>query len=403
MPRQRLRPGEWGRIAETTRGTTNVAKVRVRDFDGVLRLVEATGKSAEDARRNLAERLKTRTTVAGNDQLRSTSTVEDLARYWFVEKTPPAIAAQSFAGYQDNWRRVCSGRLGKLQIGEVSPGNIDAFLRGVAATAPSSAKIARVVLNGMFATAVRLDVIAHNPVRETKQPKAKGKSVRAVTLAELAAIRESIAVYCRHEDVAEDGKVTRRAGPKPGAELQDIMDLLVGTGARISELLALLWSDVDLDAEQPTATFRATLVVPRFKGDRLRRQEYRKGEAPPLTVVLPQFAVAILRRRKEAPTYLNPQGAVFITSTGNWVSPSNIRRSWRAARGAEFGWVTPHSLRRTVATTLKSARGVVAAQEQLGHANTRVTEAHYIERTTAAPDMTDVLNTFAPTNSQSVE
>ncbi|MGB6069115.1 MAG: hypothetical protein WBG53_01070 [Rhodococcus sp. (in: high G+C Gram-positive bacteria)] len=43
-----------------------------------------------------------------------------------------------------------------------------------------------------------------------------------------------------------------------------------------------------------------------------------------------------------------------------------------------------------------------AAQAQLGHANTAVTEAHYIRRMNSAPDMTEALNTFAPSERQSV-
>ena len=88
--------------------------------------------------------------------------------------------------------------------------------------------------------------------------------------------------------------------------------------------------------------------------------------------------------------------AYAVTATGNWVSPANVRRSWRAARGDEFEWVKPHTLRKTVATLVKETYGVEAAQMQLGHANTRVTEAHYIQRVTVAPDMTSALDSFAP-------
>ncbi|GHP18881.1 hypothetical protein RN2511_036170 [Rhodococcus sp. NKCM2511] len=48
-------------------------------------------------------------------------------------------------------------------------------------------------------------------------------------------------LYCRHETVDAEGVVRRKYGPKPGADLQDQMDLLMATGVRISELLALLW------------------------------------------------------------------------------------------------------------------------------------------------------------------
>jgi integrase len=59
-------------------------------------------------------------------------------------------------------------------------------------------------------------------------------------------------------------------------------------------------------------------------------------------------------------------------------------------------WVTPHMMRKTVATVVDRERGTKEAASQLGHSGTAVTEAHYIEKTHRAPDLTDVLETFAP-------
>ncbi|MCZ4567243.1 hypothetical protein [Rhodococcus erythropolis] len=76
------------------------------------------------------------------------------------------------------------------------------------------------------------------------------------------------------------------------------------------------------------------------------------------------------------------------------MSTANVRRAWRAALGTEYAWVKPHSFRRTVAILVKRQYRVQGAQAQLGRANTRVTEAHYIERVTHVPDMTSGLDTF---------
>lgn len=397
MSRQRLKPGEWGKITTTNRNGTDVAKVRVRDRDGVLRLVEATGTSAEDARLNVQKKLTDRVTPTGaRAALSARSPMTDLAAYWLEEKEG-TVEIQTLGLYTDTWDRVCRPALGSLQVGEVTTGTVDAFLRAIAKTAPSRARLAQIVCSGIFSTAVRLDLIPYNPARETTRPKIKKKPVRAITVEEFEIVRARIADYCRHEVVDTDGITRPRPGPKPGQDLQDIMDLLIATGGRISEVLALRREeDVDLSTKPATVAIQGTLIVPRTKGEKLRRQEYRKGDAPPLTVKLPQFAADSLRRRLSRPVPEESVGAVFVTGTGNWVSPANVRRAWRAALGEEYAWVKPHSFRRTVATLVKQQYGVEGAQAQLGHANTRVTEAHYIERVTHVPDMTSVLNTFGP-------
>ncbi len=204
-------------------------------------------------------------------------------------------------------------------------------------------------------------------------------SVRAITLDELEELGNRIRTYCRHQIVDEDGVVHPKQGPRPGADLEDILMVMLATGARIGEVLALTWPQVDLDSAIARVTIDATLIVPQVATERLFRQEYLKGDSPPLTLMLPLFAADGLRRRREQPTYYNPADSVFVTATGNWVSPNNVRRSWRAARGDDFDWVTPHTLRKMVATLVKETYAVEAAQMQLGHANTRVAEAHYIQ------------------------
>jgi hypothetical protein len=44
----------------------------------------------------------------------------------------------------------------------------------------------------------------------------------------------------------------KRPGPNDSADLNDIFELMLGTGARIGELLAVRWSEVDLASFRPT-------------------------------------------------------------------------------------------------------------------------------------------------------
>lgn len=323
-----------------------------------------------------------------------TSTKTELFTYWITQKAK-TVAPQTVTRYRQAWNTYCASAVGEIFIREMTAGKIDSLINSIGERTTSGARMSRIVMSGMLGIAVRFDFLSHNPVRDTPRPTPKKSAVRALTPDELNELRDRVQNYCRHQTIDENGVVRPKLGSRPGADLEDILTLLIATGARIGELLALKWAQVDLDSQIPTVTFNATLVVPRAAGERLFRQNFRKGDSPPLTVVLPTFAVTALRSRLTMPTFQNPENALFVTGTGNWVSPANVRRSWRAARGDDFDWVTPHTLRKTVATLVKETYGVEAAQIQLGHANSGVTEAHYIQRMTVAPDMSDEFNTFA--------
>jgi integrase len=109
-------------------------------------------------------------------------------------------------------------------------------------------------------------------------------------------------------------------------------------------------------------------------------------------VTLPRFGV-------EAFTALlgetGPEGKVFASRAGGWMSLANIRRALRVALPDSLRWVTPHSFRRTVATVVRDDHGPALAQQQLSHAKLSTTEAHYLQRQTHGPDVRETLDRFA--------
>ncbi|MEV6301285.1 site-specific integrase [Actinoplanes sp. NPDC051861] len=175
--------------------------------------------------------------------------------------------------------------------------------------------------------------------------------------------------------------------------------MLVATGARIGEILALRWQDIDLDDDRPTATISGTIVF--VKGQGFSRQDRTKTDAGFRTVILPEFAVNVLWRRfndREHPERgVHRLDAVFKSRNDTWLSPYNVGRQWREVReSAELNVVTLHTFRKTVATVLSDAGKTREASRQLGHANEEVTKAYYIAKPRLAPDVTDVLGTLGP-------
>lgn len=376
ITRRQLPDGRWA------------ASCRARDTDGVTRQVRVirgtgrkddNGKAAEDALlEHLTHRAGTSRTV-----LRADTSVRSLADSWLDSlKVDSKITEQSRATY----RRTVDGHvlpaLGAVRLNEVQPGDVDDLLQAIHRKAPATARLARVVLAGMFNYAVRRGALDLSPVRSLERISKPKKAPRALTLNEVVQLREGVRRW----------QTTPHKGPRRGEDLLDIVDVMLGTGCRIGEVLALRWSDVDLAAKDPTMTVAGTLV--QLPGKGVIRQDHPKTGSSHRKAVLPKFAAAaILRRRVEGVP--SKHDVIFPAANGELRSPNNVRRQWRSAReAAGFDWVTPHTFRRTVATLLKDKVDLETASEVLGHADSRVTKASYVDGAQSVPDVSKVLETL---------
>ncbi|TNH29035.1 site-specific integrase [Micromonospora orduensis] len=382
MARPELPIGTWGKIRTQKLGPNRFrARARFRDYDGKTRDIEATGTTGPAAERALKVKLRDRTTP-NDDEITRETRVSTLADLWIDEiTTEERIAAQTIQRYETSTRNAILPALGNLRIREASVGRLDRFLRDIAKDRPSAAKGAKVVLSQMFALAVRHGAIPTNPVRDTGRLRKPRRTVVALTDENLQAVRTAIRDWQR--------PIPGKPGPRHSGDLADVVDLMLATGARIGEILALRWEDLDLAAERPTLTICGTLVF--VKGQGFFRQPWTKSDAGWRMVVLPRFAVGMIMARKLVAAD-NPHDAIFASRRGTWLSPNNVRRQWREARAdTDLAWVTPHTFRKTVATLIKEETDTKSAAAQLGHSREEVTATYYIAKPAQAPDVSDIL------------
>lgn len=394
MPRQRMEPGEHGKITERVIITKSpdgskvesfYAATYVRDSDGKRRRVERSSlKSGEDARRLLQRHLRDRRPpVARGQEITDRTTLAELFEVWIVAKAAEdGVSIQTAEQYRQVWTKHGAKQLGALRIREVDTVVAHRHVQSMGGI--TQAKRLRMILLGMFSMAVRFGVIAVNPIRETKPTKAVPREVvRKISPDDLDRVRAAVRTYADREG----------PGPRPGRLLPAFVDLLVATGARPSEVLALRWSDCALGAEPPTVTIRGTLIDHgRIAGKPLHRQDRRKGGAPEHTVKLPRVGVDALEELKAQSA---GDGPVFSNRDGGWMSLSNMRRSLRAALPEDLRTtITPHTFRRAVATVVRDKLGSEKAQQQLSHAKLATTEKHYLQRHTEGPDVRAVLDEY---------
>ena len=128
----------------------------------------------------------------------------------------------------------------------------------------------------------------------------------------------------------------------------DPITLLIATGIRRSELLALRWTDFD----EKTGELSVAGKVIRVPGEGLMRVDETKSAAGRRTIPLPRFAVAMLQKRRHLP-YLGEQPVIFPSTAGTLRDPNNFLKLWRSVR-EELGVpdATTQSFRKTVATLI---------------------------------------------------
>lgn len=399
MARPPLPIGSWGQISTRQVGPkTWAARARYRDADGVTRLVEARGRSKTAAQNALLAVFAQRRRAAGTE-LTGESTIAEAAELW-LEKLEAAVKAGrrspgTLRDYESTLRLHVLPALGQVRLREATVGRCDTWLdRLQQRVGPATAKRARSVLSGVLGLAVRLDAIPANPVRELSPIVAttKPRAPRALTPEERIAWLHWLDTHVARDPRRKSRQEHTTQWPIEqtiaSRALGDICRLMLGTGARVGEVMALSWDEVDFDRAE--LHIRWHLV--RVKGEGLVRRPGTKTKAGDRVIGLPSWCVEMLLRRRLAEPTAYP---VFPDSLGGWRDPNLVIRWLRWARDeAGFDWLTSHRFRQTVITHLDDAgvrtRGVA---DHVGHTKIAQTQA-YMARQVASEEAARALETI---------
>jgi integrase len=373
VSRPRLPVGTAGDVLFLDRGTGRVeARVRYRDWDGRRRQVQATGATRAAAERSLKKKLADRALFQPPAVgLTPDSPFGELVTYWLADvELEGRVAKQTRQKYESDIRRLVTPAFEHLTLREIGVARCDTLVKHLAQLSHNRAKQARTVLRLAFGLAVRHEVIPRNPMDGIARLHRPPRDPDALTAEEVNSIRLAIRFW-------ETGIVP--TGPRPDGQLSAIVEVMLGTSARIGEALALRRRDVDLHGPTPSIAIRGTIVMPR--GEPPYRQDHPKTARSRRTVALPSFTAKALRRRLAILGDPAPEALVFSSRNGTPLTTHNVRRQLRHVLGlAGIEGVTPHMFRRTVATAVNKAADVDLAAELLGHTDPRITIRHYIRR-----------------------
>lgn len=373
MSRQRVPIGTHGAVTVLNLPDGQVeVRTRYRDLDGKSRLVSARGRSRSAAEIELKRRLSERNVYQPVDtSLTLDSPFGELVDYWLADLDLEArIALSTRRFYEDEMRNLVCPAFEHLSLREIGVARCDALLKQLGQRSYSRSKCAKTVLRLAFGLAVRHEVIPRNPIDGVSRLHKPKHTPTALTAVEVNAIRAVIKAW-------EHSRGT--SGPNPDGQLGQIVEVMLGTSARIGEVLGIRRCDLDLTTTPATLRICGTVISE--KGVGTFRQAHPKTDRSNRVVALPTFTAEALRRRLAVMGDRSYDALVFQSREGTPLTTANVRRQLRTVlERAGIVGVTPHMFRRTVATVINDQASVDLAAQLLGHTDPKVTIEHYIRR-----------------------
>jgi len=380
MPRPRIAAGEMGKVNFVVLASGQVqAHARMRDEFGEMRRLKAVGPTESIARIALKEQAERIRCGGSGPMLNATSTIAQASAVFLNEKRrSQTVEFSRVETYEFSVNNVIIPVCGNLLLKDLTVLRCNRILQKIRDTKSlSAARKARSMLSQICATGIEHGVLEFNPVRDAKALPVPPKKESILTPEQLSVVRDLVRSW------RADGT---GHGPRPNvALLENVMWIMVGTSARIGEVLALRRCDVDVTTSPPTVLIAGTITQTREEG--LQRKPSPKRSRQKRRIALPSFAAAAIRHQladatREIDSYL------FATKTGRPMSVSNFERLLRTfvgenesaltIAGVDTDEFTTHVFRRTAATLVESVAGISLAARLLGHASEQVTRASYV-------------------------
>ncbi|MEU5879787.1 site-specific tyrosine recombinase XerD [Spirillospora sp. NPDC047279] len=272
------------------------------------------------------------------------------------------LAANTLSSYRRDLRRYVTALAGRGHdaIDQITEDDVRAFLVDLREgdedhppLAAGSAARAVVAVRGLHRFAQREGLAPGDPARDVKPPTPPRRLPKAISLDDVERLLAAVTAAGEPGGAAEAARALRDRA---------LLELLYGSGARISEAVGLDVDDLDLDEGFARISGKGgkTRVVP--IGDYARKA----------------VEAYLVRARPELGKAGRGGPALFLNARGGRLSRQGAWMVLRAAaERAGLSDVSPHTLRHSFAThLLDGGADVRVVQELLGHASVTTTQVY---------------------------
>lgn len=305
--------------------------------------------SKQDARKALTAMAGARDTqslVSPNEM-----TVAQWIKQWLQSKVQ--ITKATLVGYETHLKLYILPALGALRLQDLSPLHVQECYnqlqkRGLS---PRVIEYSHSIFHQSLNKAVNLGFLVRNPSEHIERPAKERRGFTFLTPDQMDSLL----------------KASEASG------LRVLWMLLLTTGLRPGEALALRWSDLEGD------TLRVNRTLQRVAKGRYEVAEgAAKTEGSLRAVTLPTSTLVALKEHRLRSGVAH--GYIFSDARGNFLNPHNVRHRWKTAL-AKAGLpsnIRLYDTRHSHATALLNAGVALSGiADRLGHSSTRVTEQVY--------------------------
>jgi integrase len=284
----------------------------------------------------------------------------DYTLNWLEKFKKGKIRPSSYERYQFSLQLLCKDQLAQMDVRAIRLENIQEYVNRLEDLSASTIKKQKLLLSQVLEHAMLTDVIQRNPVQGVQMPP-MSHNTKVVFPYEKDEQEKLVTAFTEEKN----GKLRFRYGW--GAVL------ILETGLRAGEALALEWADID----EEKRTLKVTKNMVRVNGKNTV-QRTTKTDSGKRTIPLNSRALEAIQHLKAQHVAGCP--CVFATQTGKHLSYRNLLATMeKACEAAGVEHRGLHALRHSFASNLYS-RGVEVKiiSKLLGHASVEITYNRYI-------------------------
>lgn len=301
----------------------------------------------------------------GYTQLNENMRFSELADWYFENYAPVELKEGTVYNYKSAYNNHIKPVLGNVRVKDINTPRLTQFVQSLKLQ-PETVRKIYVVLQSIFHRGVEQGFIRDTPCRNVILPKNRSKKKKPVLDEEQTS---------RFMKLIEEKKCD--------PDIKRIIKVLLYTGMRCGECLALSWNDINF--EEMTISIEHNLADVGGK----HWLTTPKTESSIRTIGMSQALADIFREQKKYQEQLieaigddfsHPE-MVFTSANGNYRDRSSLGTSLkRFLRGTEFDFLTLHSLRHCNATLLlNSGVDLKVVSDHLGHCDIGVTANIYAD------------------------
>ena len=336
------------------------AELSYRDEYGTLKRRTVYGKTQAEVRakfRDARERIDSGAPVED-----ASMTVAAWLEDWITKSLAASDRKQATKDlYATLARTHLVPTVGTIPLGRLRPSDVEALVvtKRDAGLSASTVRTIYTVLRSALDIASRDGLIRSNPAAAVKRPGVERKDAPHLTAEQAQALLDAIR----------------------GDRLESLFRVMLATGLRRGEALALHWPDVDLDAGLLRVRWTLSRTSQGLQLDEPKTDKSRR------TVPLPRSAIETLRahrtrqleEQRTAAGAWQEHGLVFTTEIGTPLEPRNVLRRFEVlAQRAGLSGVHLHTLPHSAASFLLAAgTHTKVVQEHLGHSSYAITADIY--------------------------